>query len=194
MLQQTFKELLTFLTSTNGNWFLLSLGCVIATLFLYHRWKQIPGLTVELIKDETWFINRDDNNKLAIIISLHFTNMSSSPIQIHRCKLSGYSPKIPPEQMFLEGYDKTVELVLPEYDSYFEIVSKSENITSSYVLNPFTEQKMWVYYESGIVTLTNILRAPIVIKDLNRKRKSLQVAVPRNMEQIQLYREAAMRW
>lgn len=194
MLQQTFKEILTFLTSTNGNWFLLSLGCVIAILFLYYRWKQIPGLTVELIKDDTWFINRDDNNKLAIIISLHLTNKSSSPIQIHRCKLSGYTPKIPPEQMFLEGYDKTVELVLPKYDSYSEIVSKSENITSSYVLNPYTEQKMWAYYESGIVTLTNILRAPIVIKDLNRKRKSLQVAVPRNMEQIQLYREAAMRW
>ena len=194
MLQQTFKEILKFLASPNGIWFILSLGCVIALLYLYYRWKQIPGLTVELIKDDTWFINRDDNNKLAIIISLHLTNKSSSPIQIHRCKLSGYTPKMPPEQMFLEGYDKTVELVLPKYDSYSEIVGKSENITSSYVLNPYTEQRMWVYYESGIVTLTNILRAPIVIKDLNGKRKSLQVAVPRNMEQIQLYREAAMRW
>ena len=53
---------------------------------------------------------------------------------------------------------------------------------------------MWVFYHSGIVTMTNMLRAPIVLKDANRKRKSIQIAVPRNMEQIQLYREAAMRW
>ncbi|MCG9128606.1 hypothetical protein JT359_13490 [Candidatus Poribacteria bacterium] len=194
MLQQTFKELLKFLASPNGNWFLLSLGCLIALLYLYYRWKQIPGLTVELIKDDTWFINRDDNNKLAIFVSLHLRNKSSAAIQIHRCKLSGYTPKQPPEQMFLEGYDKSIELTLPNYDSFSEIVSKSENLNSAYVINPFSEQKMWVYFESGIVTLTNILRAPIVIKDLNRKRKSIQVAVPRNMEQIQLYREAAMRW
>ena len=96
--------------------------------------------------------------------------------------------------MFLEGYDKTIELSYPNYDSFSEITGKSENLNSVYVLNPYTEQRMWVYYESGIVTLRNMLRAPIVLKDLNRKRKSIQATVPRNMEQIQLYREAAMRW
>ena len=96
--------------------------------------------------------------------------------------------------MFLEGYDKTIELTYPDYDSFSEIVGKSENLNSVYVLNPYAEQRMWVYYESGIVTLRNMLRAPIVLKDLNRKRKSIQATVPRNMEQIQLYREATMRW
>ena len=194
MLQQTFKELLKFLTTSTGHWVILGLGCFIAIAVIYHKWRRIPGLTIELIKDDTWFINRDDNNRLAIIVSLHLINKSGAPIQFYKCKLSGYTPKLPPEQLFLEGYDKTVELTYPTYDSFSEIVEKSENLHSAYVLNPYTEQQMWVYFESGIVTLTNMLRAPIVLKDLNRKRKSMQVVVPRNMEQIQLYREAAMRW
>ena len=194
MLQQTFKELLKFLTSPTGHWVILSLGCVIALAVVYHRWRQIPGLTFTIIQEDTWFINRDDNNRLAIIVSLHLVNKSSAPIQICKCKLSGYTPKLPPNQIFLEGYDKTIELIYPKYDSYSEIVEKSENLNSAYVVNPYTEQRMWIYYESGIVTLTNMLRAPIVLKDINRKRKSIQASVPRNMEQIQLYREAAMRW
>ncbi len=194
MLQQIFKELLKFIASSTGQWVILILGCVIALAIVYHRWRQIPGLTVNLIQEDTWFINRDDNNRLSIVVSLHLINKSAAPLQFCRCKLSGYSPKPPPDQMFLEGYDKTIELTYPKYDSFSEIVGKSENLNSVYVLNPYTEQRMWVYYESGIVTLRNMLRAPIVLKDLNRKRKSIQATVPRNMEQIQLYREAAMRW
>lgn len=194
MLQQTFKELLKFLASTNGTWFILTLGSVIALAIVYYKWKQIPGISVELIKDDTWFINRDDNNRLGIVVSLHLINKSPAPIQLYKCKLSGYTPKQPPEQLYLEGYDKTIELDFPKYDSYSDIVGKSENLNSAYVLNPYTEQRLWLYYESGIVTLTNILRAPIVLRDLNRKRKAIQVTVPRNMEQIQLYRDAAMRW
>ena len=194
MLQQTFKQLLKFLTTPTGHWVILGLGCFIILAVVYHRWRQIPGLTVTLIQEDTWFINRDDNNRLAIVVSLLMTNKSSAPIQFCRCKLSGYSPKPPPDQLFLEGYDKTIELTYPNYDSFSEIVGQSENLNSAYTLNPYTEQRMWAYFESGIVTLTNMLRAPIVLKDLNRKRKSFQIAVPRNMEQIQLYREAAMRW
>lgn len=194
MLQQTFKELLKFLATPTGNWVILGFGCCVALAVVYHRWRQIPGLTVTLIQEDTWFINRDDNNKLAVVVSLHLINKSGAPIQFRACKLSGYLPKPPPDQLFLEGYDKTIELIFPKYDSFSEIVGKSENLHSAYILNPYTEQRMWIYYESGIVTLTNMLRAPIVLKDLNRKRKSIQVAVPRNMEQIQLYREAAMRW
>lgn len=194
MLQQTFKQLLKFLTTPTGHWVILGLACVIILAVVYHRWRQIPGLTIELIQDGTWFINRDDNNRLAIVVSLLMTNKSGASIQFCKCKLSGYSPKQPPDQLFLEGYDKTIELTYPKYDSFSEIVGQSENLNSAYILNPYTEQRMWLYYESGIVTLTNMLRAPIVLNDLNRKRKSMQVAVPRNMEQIQLYREAAMRW
>ncbi len=194
MLQQTFKELLKFLATPTGNWVILGLGCLIALAVVYHRWRQIPELMAALIPEDTWFINRDDNNRLAIVVSLHLINKSGAPIQFCKCKLSGYTPKPPPEQLFLEGYDETIELIYPEYDSFSDAVGKSENPNSAYVLNPYTEQRMWVYFESGIVTLTNMLRAPIVLKDLNRKRKSMQITVPRNMEQIQLYREAAMRW
>ena len=194
MLQQTIKQLLNFLATPTGNWVVLGTVCVIMLAVVYHRWKQIPGLTIEIIQDDSWFINRDDNNRLAIVVSLLMKNKSASPIQFTKCKMSGYTPKIPPEKLFLEGYDKTIELAYPKYDSFAEIVSQSENPNSAYVLNPYTEQRMWVYYESGIVTLTNMLRAPIVLKDINRKRKSLQSRVQRNIEQIQLYREAAMRW
>ena len=194
MLQQTFKELLKLFTTSTGHWILLCLGCTVILAVIYHRWRQIPGLTVQILQDDTWFINRDDNNKLAIVVSLHLINKSGAPIQLNRCKLSGYTPKTPPEQIFLEGYDKTVELTYPKYDSFSDILRQSEDVNSAYVLNPYTEQRMWVYFESGIVTLTNMLRTPIVLKDVYRKRKSLQVRVPRNMEQIQLYREAATRW
>jgi len=194
VLQQVFKQLLSFLASPTGNWVIFGLVCVIMLAIVYHRWKQIPGLTIEIMQEDSWFINRDDNNRIAIVVSLHLINKSGAPIQFTKCKMSGYTPRIPPEQLFLEGYDKTIELAYPKYDSYAEIVSQSENPNSAYVLNPYTEQRMWVYYESGIVTLANMLRAPIVLKDINRKRKSLQSRVTRNIEQIQLYREAAMRW
>ncbi|MCY4402935.1 MAG: hypothetical protein OXD54_10195 [Candidatus Poribacteria bacterium] len=194
MLQQIIKELLKFLVTPTGNMVLLGLGCVIVLGIVYHRWRQIPGLTASIIQEDTWFINRDDNNKLAIVVSLHLINKSGAPIQFSKCKLSGYTPKPPPEQMFLEGYDKTIELTYPKYDSFSDAIGKSENLNSAYVLNPYTEQRMWIYYESGIVTLKNMLRTPIVLKDKNRKKKSIQATVPRNMEQIQLYREAAMRW
>jgi len=194
VLQQIIKELLKFLVTPTGNMVLLGLGCVIVLGIVYHRWRQIPGLTASIIQEDTWFINRDDNNKLAIVVSLHLINKSGAPIQFSKCKLSGYTPKPPPEQMFLEGYDKTIELTYPKYDSFSDAIGKSENLNSAYVLNPYTEQRMWIYYESGIVTLKNMLRTPIVLKDKNRKKKSIQATVPRNMEQIQLYREAAMRW
>ena len=42
--------------------------------------------------------------------------------------------------------------------------------------------------------MTNILRAPIIIRDANRQRKAIQLEVRRSMQQITLYREAAMRW
>ena len=90
-----------------------------------------------------------------------------------------------PPKLFLDGHDKTVDLEYPKYDLF----SGQE-----YIINPYTEQRMWVCYESRMVTMTNRLRAPVVIKDANRKRKSVHLNIPRNMEQILIYREAAMRW
>ena len=94
-------------------------------------------------------------------------------------------------------YKDTIQLLNSRIQSttlFVDVEGHPAAHTSEYVLNPYTEQRMWVFYRSGIVTMTNMLRAPIVLRDINGKRKSLQIAVPRNMEQIQLYREAAMRW
>ena len=194
MLQQALKQLLQFLATPTGQSVLLGVVSFIALAIIYNKKRQIPGLTVAVIPEDTWFINRDDNHRLAIVVSLHLINKSSAPIRIRRCKLSGYSPKPPPEKLFLQGHDTTVELTYPKYDLFVDVGSHPAEHTSEYVLNPYTEQRMWVFYRSGIVTMTNMLRAPIVLRDVNRKRKALQIAVPRNMEQIQLYREAAMRW
>lgn len=192
MLQQALKQLFQFLSTPTGQWVLLALASLIALAVVYHKKRQIPGLTVAVIPEDTWFINRDDSDKgrhrLAIVVSLHLMNKSGTPLRFRTCKLSGYSPKPPPEKLFLQGHDKSIELAYPNY------VLFSDAHNSEYVLNPYTEQRMWVFYHSGIVTMTNMLRAPIVLKDVNRKRKSVHVAVPRNMEQIQLYREAAMKW
>ena len=98
------------------------------------------------------------------------------------------------KKLFLQGHDTSVELEYPKHDLFVDVDAHPSEHTSEYVLNPYTEQRMWTFYHSGIVTMTNMLRAPIVLRDMNRKRKSIQIAVPRNMEQIQLYREAAMRW
>ncbi|MDE0013331.1 MAG: hypothetical protein OXU36_19460 [Candidatus Poribacteria bacterium] len=194
MLQQALKQLLQFLATPTGNWVVIGVVSFIVLAIIYNKQRQIPGLTVAVIPEDTWFINRDDNHRLAIVVSLHLINKSSAPIRIRRCKLSGYSPKSPPEKLFLQGHDTTVELAYPAYDLFVDVGSHPAEHTSEYVLNPYTEQRMWVFYRSGIVTMTNMLRAPIVLRDVNRKRKALQIAVPRNMEQIQLYREAAMRW
>ena len=194
MLQQALKQLLEFLATPTGNWVTIAVISFIVLAVVYHKKRQIPGLTVEVIPEDTWFINRDDNHRLAIVVSLLMINKSSTPIRIRNCKLSGYSPKPPPEKLVLEGHDTSVELTYPKHDLFAGADGHPSEYTSEYVLNPYTEQRMWVFYRSGIVTMTNMLRAPIVIRDMNRKRKSIQVAVPRNMEQIQIYREAAMRW
>ena len=194
MLQQALKQLLQFLATPTGNWVVLGVISFVVLAIVYHKKRQIPGLTIAVIPEETWFINRDDNHRIAIVVSLNLINKSSAPIRIRSCKLSGYSPKPPPEKLVLEGHDTSVELVYPKYDLFASAGGHPSEYTSEYVLNPYTEQHIWVFYHSGIVTMTNMLRAPIVIKDMNRKRKSIQVAVPRNMEQIQIYREAAMRW
>ena len=194
MLQQALKQLLQFLATPAGNWVVFGLISFVALAIVYNRKKQIPGLTVEVIPDDTWFINRDDNHRLAIVVSLHLINKSGAPIRIRKCKLSGYSPKLPPEKLILQGYDTSIELTYPKYDHFVDVGAHPSKHTSEYVLNPYTEQRLWVFYHSGIVTMTNMLRAPIVLGDVNRKRKSIQIVVPRNMEQIQLYREASMRW
>ena len=81
-----------------------------------------------------------------------------------------------PPELVLDGYDKTIELEYPKYDPF--------EPGQEYIVNPYTEQQMWIFYESGAVTMTNILRAPIIIKDANRQRKAIQLEIRRSMQQI----------
>ncbi len=62
-----------------------------------------------------------------------------------------------------------------------------------FIINPYTKQKMWVYFESGMITMTGMLRTQLVVKDERNKRKALQVTIPRNMAQVLIYREDAYR-
>ena len=84
MLQQALKQLLQFLATPTGQWVFLGLISFIVLVILYKKKRQIPGLTVEVIPEDTWFINRDDNHRLAIVVSLHLTNKSSAPIRIRK--------------------------------------------------------------------------------------------------------------
>jgi len=185
VLQQLLKDLIQFLSTSTGLWTLAGLGCLIALGVGYHRKRQIPGLTIEHIEDDTWFINRDDNHRLAIVVSLRLINKSSAPIRIRKCKLSGYSPQDPPPELFLQGHDTTILLEYPKHDRFLE---------PEYIVNPYGEHQVWVFYQSRLVTMTNMLRTPVVLKDVNRKRKAVHLTIARNKQQIQLYREASMRW
>lgn len=154
--------------------------------FLYYKRKQIPDFFIEVIQEDTWFVTRDDDRRLAMIISLKLTNKSSKRVQIRKCKLSGYSPRENPSKIYLEGVDKTIPLDFPPYEQYYAGLE--------YYVVPYSEKQIWLYYESRSVTTRNMIKTPLVIKDANRKRKSVQVSIPRNMEQITIYREAATMW
>ena len=154
--------------------------------FLYYKRKQIPNFFIELIQEDTWFVNRDDNRRLAMVVSLKLTNKSSRRVQFLKCKLSGYSPKENPAKIYLEGIDKTIPLDFPPYEQYYAGLK--------YYVEPYSVKEIWLYYESRSVTTSNLIKTPLVIKDTNRKRKSVGVFIPRNTEQIAIYRDAATRW
>ena len=165
---------------------LISIASVIVIGLLYYKKKQIPGLEIEVIQDDTWFVNRDDNHRIAMVVSLKLINQTNNRIQISKCKLSGYSPKGNPTPISLEHLGKTIPLYFPTYDLYCAGMQ--------YDVNPNSTQQIWVYYESKSVTMTNLIQTPLVIKDVNNKRKSVQVRIPRQVEQIKIHREAASLW
>jgi len=165
---------------------LISIASVTVIGFLYYKKKQIPGFEIEVIQDDTWFVNRDDNHRLAMVVSLKLINQTNNRIQISKCKLSGYSPKENPAPISLQHLDKTIPLYFPNYDLYYAGMQ--------YDVKPHSTQQIWVYYESRSVTMTNLIQTPLVIKDVNNKRKSVQVRIPRQAEQIKIHQEAASLW
>jgi len=185
-IKATLIQLLKFLSTETGISILLCIGAVIVLGFLYYKRKQIPNFFIEVLQEDTWFVSRDDSRRLAMVVSLKLTNKSSKRVQFRKCKLSGYSPKEKTSKIYLEGIDKTIPLDFPSYEQYYAGLK--------YYVEPYSVKEIWLYYESRSVTTSNMIKTPLVIKDANRKRKSVRVSIPRNMEQIAIYREAATRW
>lgn len=165
---------------------LISIASVIVIGFLYYKKKQIPGFEIEVIEDDTWFVNRDDNHRIAMVVSLKLTNKTGNRIRINRCKLSGYSPKGNPTPISIQHLDKTIPLHFPTYDLY--------SAGMQYDVNPNSTHQIWAYYESRSVTMANLIQTPLIIKDTSNRRKSVQVRIPRQEEQIKIHQEAASLW
>ncbi len=159
---------------------------MIALAILYDRHRRIPGLDIEVLQDDTWFVSRDDIRRTGIVISLKLTNKSGRRVQITRCRISGYIPRENPTPIYLDGHQKTVEIPFPDHDFYYAGLE-------CYV-DPYTTKQMWMYFESRSVHMKSILQAPMTLRDANRKRTRIQIKIPRNMEQVMIYRKLAQQW
>lgn len=165
----------------------IGIGCLIALGIVYNKHKTIQGLFIEVIQEDTWFVNREDNKKIAIVVSLSLSNKTPRQIKIINCKLSGYSPKDAASKIYLQtDDDNKIWIDFPKHEQF--IYGKP------YVLNPYSNQKIWVYYESRAVTMSNLLEVPIFIKSSDKKRKSAQVRIPRHPQQLAIYDKAASLW
>jgi len=154
------------------------LGALVVIIRIIHRKLQIPGLELEVVRENTWFADREDRKRMAIVISLNLINRSGRAITIKSCKMSGYSPKEEPDPVILKGKEGEIVLDFPPYEHFY--AGKEIQV------KPYSSMKIWVYYESGVVRLSNLLHALVVIKDAGGKRRSIRVPVPRHIEQIKL--------
>ena len=112
MIKALITQLLKFFVTEIGFSVLIGIIGIILLGFVYNKLKQIPGLEIEVIPEDTWFINRDDKNILSIVVSLNVKNKSPQRIKIRKCKLSGYSPKENPPKLYLEAPDQNIESLL----------------------------------------------------------------------------------
>mgnify|MGYP000368433045 FL=1 len=92
--------------------------------------------------------------------------------------MSGYSPKENPDPIVLNGREGEVKLSFPPYEHFY--AGKEVQV------KPYSSLKIWVYYESGVVKLSNLIHAPVVVKDDRGRRRSIRVPVPRHIEQIKI--------
>lgn len=173
-----FWALIDFLKTTEGALALFGLGALAFAAKLVHGKLQIPGLELEPIREHTWFVDREDRRKLAFVISLRLTNKTGRLITIKSCKMSGYSPKENPDPIVLRGEGGEVSLSFPPYEHLY--AGKEVKV------KPYSSLNVWMYYESGVVKLSNLIHAPIVLKDERGRRRSIQVPVPRHIEQIKI--------
>ena len=148
---------------------------------LYDRSRQIPGLRVEVLPDDSWFIHRDDTHRLVAVVTLQLSNAAGQEIRLVNARFSGYSPKETTPPLLLEGKNTSVPPPYPEGDSFHKGLD--------YRLSPFSTRHIWLYYESGSVDLRNRMGAPLVLRASDGKRTSVRVDLYRHPTQIKLYRE-----
>jgi hypothetical protein len=164
----------------------LGIGIVIGLVVLYNRRKDISELGLQVIEDDTWFITRDDNNRVGIFVSVTLSNKATRGVSVVNCKLSGYSAKEQPEEIQLVGPEGEQKLNFPEHKHFHR--------GQDFYLGPYSTENLWFYYESRTVTMRNLLQAPLTIRDSDKKRKTVRVRIPRHADQIAIYREMAKIW
>lgn len=185
-LKEIKEIVLTILGSEIFYFVILGIGVALGLLYLYNRRKDISELEAEMVQEDTWFITRDDNNRVGIVVSVKLSNKSTRGVSVVDCKVSGYSAREHPEDIHLTGPEGEQKLNFPEHRHF----SKAEG----FYLGPYSSETLWLYYESRTVTMRNLLQAPLTIRDSDRKRKSIRVRIPRHADQIAMYREMAKVW
>ena len=176
-LKYAFKLLMT----PNGIASIVGLAGVAWLVRMYLKKIEIPGLTVAFLKDESWFLHRDDSHRLVIVVSLELTNRSGQEARFKSMKFSGYTPRQEAPAVLLEGKQTSVPAPFPEYDQFYE--------GAEYGAAPFTTQRVWLYFESGSVDLRNRMSAPLVLRTADGRRTSVRIDLYRHPFQVQLYRE-----
>jgi hypothetical protein len=184
---ETVKQIVSSL-SRSGIFFLavLGIGIAIGLFILYSRKKAISELEVQVVQEDTWFTTRDDNNRVGIVVSVNLSNKSTRGIHITDCKLSGYSAREYPKDIYLEGVKGEQKLSFPEHKHFCR--------GQEFYLGPYSSEALWFYYESRAVTMRNMLQAPLTVRDSRKRRKSIRVGIPRHADQIAIYQEMAKTW
>lgn len=169
------------LMTPNG---LASVAAVLGFLWfirLYRKKVEIVGLTAEIVPDDSWFVHRDDNHRLAAVISLRLHNRGGTEIRLVSVRFSGYAPKEVVSPILLEGKNTSHPLPFPSHDHYYRGID--------YRIAPFATQSIWLYFDSGSVELHSKMSAPLVLRDHHGKRTSVRVEITRHPYQVQLYRQ-----
>ena len=177
-----FKLFLELLLSPNG---MLTAGAAVAAAWLarlYFKKKRIPGLVVETIPEDTWFVHRDDNRRLSIVIALRLVNKSGREARIRSVRFSGYSAAQEAPPILLEGAQTSAPLPYPKGEQY--------RAGMEFRIPPYSTQTAWALYVSKSVDLRNRMSAPLTIRSTDGKRTALRVELRRHPWQIALYSAA----
>lgn len=181
------KEILwSILSSKVLPFAILGIVIVVGLYILYKRRKSIPGLEAQVLQKDTWFVTRDDNNRVGIVVSVKISNKTPRGLYITNCKLSGYSARENPAEIHLEGSEKKQKIDFPPHKHYYK--------GQDFYLGPSSSETLWFYYESRITTMRNVLETPLTIKDSEKRHKTIRLAITRHADQIAMYQEMEKMW